>query len=62
MSERNKKPENSKKTEQHKKSANTSLKVKKKVSNDSQKKIHKTGIKQDDWNDPTGNTHLSDKS
>lgn len=61
MSERNKKPENSKKTEQHKKSANTS-KVKKKVSKDSDKKMQQTGTRQDDWNDPTGNSHLSGKS
>jgi hypothetical protein len=61
MSEKNKKPEDSKKVEQHKKSTDTS-KIKEEASKGSHKNIHKTGTKDDDWNDPTGNTHLSDKS
>ena len=62
MSDKNKKPENSKeKMEQHKKSTDTT-RVKKDGTADSQKKTQKTGTKHDDWNDSTGNTHLSDKS
>ena len=68
MSEKNKKPEDIKekegtkeKMEQHKKS-NDASKLKNKASKDSQKNVQKTGTKYDDWNDPTGNTHLSDKS
>jgi hypothetical protein len=62
MSEKSKKPENSKeKMEQHKKSTETS-RIKKNVSNDSSKNVQKTGTKDDDWNDSTGNSHLSDKS
>ena len=45
--------------EQHKKSTETSKK--KKASTDSKKNIQQTGTKSDDWNDPTGNSHLSDK-
>ena len=62
MSEKNKKAEDSKsKVEQHKKSIDT-LKVRKGASRDPKKNVEKTGKKYDDWNDPTGNTHLSDKS
>jgi hypothetical protein len=62
MSEKSKNPEKSKeKMEQHKKSTSTS-RVKKNVAGDSSKNVQKTGTKDDDWNDPTGNTHLSDKS
>ena len=62
MSEKSKKPVNSKeKMEQHKKSAHTS-KVRKNVSGDSSKNVEKTGTGEDDWNDLTGNSHLSDKS
>jgi hypothetical protein len=65
MSEKNK-PVNTKKhaeekIEQHKKSTDTS-KVKERASKDPDKKVEKTGTKYDDWNDPTGNTHLGDKS
>lgn len=61
MSEKDKKSEEAKeKIEQHKKSTDTS-KVKKKASADSHKNAQRTGKKYDDWNDPTGNTHLSDK-
>ena len=61
MPEKNKKPEDSKNNvEQHNKSVSTS-KVKQKVSKNSEKKFQKTGAKHDDWNDPTGNSHLSDK-
>lgn len=59
---KNKKSESAKqKIEQHKKSTDTS-KVKEQASKKSHKNIQKTGTKYDDWNDPTGNTHLSDKS
>ena len=62
MSEKNKKAEDSKeKMEQHKKSTNTT-RVRKKVSKNTDKNVQKTGTKYDDWNDPTGNTHLSDES
>jgi hypothetical protein len=62
MSEKSKKPEKSKeKMEQHKKSTNTS-RVKKNVTGDSSENVQKTGTKHDDWDDATGNTHLSDKS
>jgi hypothetical protein len=61
MSEKDKRTENTKgKMEQHKKSTDTS-RVKRKASRDPQKTVQKTGTKHDDWNDPTGNTHLSDK-
>lgn len=60
MSEKNKKPaETKEKMEQHKKSTETSKE--RKSSSDSKKDIQKTGYKSDDWNDPTGNSHLSDK-
>ena len=49
------------KLRQHKKSTDTS-KVKNGSTKDKEKKIQKTGEKCDDWNDPTGNTHLSDKT
>jgi hypothetical protein len=62
MSEKSKSPEKSKeKMEHHKKSTNTS-RVKKNVAGDSSKNVQKPGTKDDDWNDPTGNSHLSDKS
>lgn len=62
MPEKDKKTEDSKKKiEQHKKSTDTS-KVARKVSEDPQKNVQKKGSKHDDWNDPTGNSHLSDKS
>jgi hypothetical protein len=62
MPDKNKKPGDSKeKMEQHKKSTDTA-RVKKKVSDDSSKKGQKTGTEHDDWDDLTGNTHLSDKS
>ena len=60
MSENNKKPGDTKeKMEQHKKSTETSKE--KKASTDSKQNIQKTGKGSDDWNDPTGNSHLSDK-
>jgi hypothetical protein len=49
------------KLRQHKKSTDTS-KVKNGSTKDKEKKFQKTGEKYDDWNDPTGNTHLSDKT
>ncbi len=49
------------KLRQHKKSTDTS-KVKNGSTKDKDKKIQKTREKYDDWNDATGNTHLSDKS
>lgn len=62
MSDSNKKPEDSKeKMDQHKKSTDTS-KAKEHASKKSNKDVHKTGTKDDDWNDPTGNSHLGDKS
>lgn len=62
MTEKNKKTEDSKKKiGQHKKSTDTS-KVASKASKDPQKNVEKSGAKHDDWNDPTGNSHLSDKS
>jgi hypothetical protein len=61
MSEKSKQPENSKKVEEHKKSTDAS-KIKEKVSDKSSKHIQKTGTKDDDWNDRTGNSHLSDKT
>jgi hypothetical protein len=65
MSEKNK-PVNTKKDaeekiEEHKKSKDTS-KIKEHASKDPDKNVEKTGTKYDDWNDATGNTHLSDKS
>lgn len=58
MADKNKKDNGpDKKMEQHKKSTNTS-KIKEHVSKKSHKDIHKTGTKDDDWNDPTGNSHL----
>ena len=61
MSEKDKKTAHTnEKMEQHKKSNDTS-KVRKQASKDSQKNVQKTGTKDDDWNDATGNTHLSDK-
>ena len=59
MSEKNKKPGETKEKMEHKKSTETSKE--KKASSDSKKNIQKTGAKSDDWNDPTGNSHLSDK-
>lgn len=55
------------KTEQHNKSIHASSeKAKTKSAKDpnknSKKNIQKTGTKDDDWNDPTGNSHLSDES
>ena len=62
MTEKNKKTEDSKKKiEQHKKSTDAS-KVASKASKDPQKNVQKSGSKHEDWNDPTGNSHLSDKS
>lgn len=62
MSEKNKRSGDAKKkVEQHKKSTDTS-KVKKQATKNSEKNVQKTGSEHDDWNDPTGNTHLSDKS
>jgi len=42
---------------QHKKSADISSAKSKKQ--DPKKNIEKTGGKHDDWNDPTGNSHIS---
>lgn len=57
-------PDNKKeKIEQHKKSVHASSEKQRSESlKSSEKKIHKTGTKDDDWNDPTGNSHLSDES
>ena len=62
MEEENKKSRKpAEKLRQHKKSTDTS-KVKEESTKNKDKKIQKTGEKYDDWNDPTGNTHLSDKT
>ena len=62
MEEKNKEDHKAaEKLRQHKKSTDTS-KVKGESTKNKEKKIQKTGEKYDDWNDPTGNTHLSDKS
>lgn len=62
MEEKNKEDRKTdEKLRQHKKSTDTS-RIKKGATKDKDKKIQKTGEKYDDWNDPTGNTHLSDKS
>jgi hypothetical protein len=52
--------EQEKKIEQHKKSAAlSSSKVKGKNSESSDKNIKKPGENRDDWDDPTGNSHIS---
>ena len=61
MPEKNKKTGDSKEKEaQHNKSTDTS-REKKNASKDSKKNIQQTGTKFDDWNDPTGNSHLGNK-
>ena len=51
------------KIEQHKKSLHVSADKEKKQSSEKVKKtIQKKGSKDDDWNDPTGNSDLSDES
>ena len=49
------------KIEQHKKSTDASKK-KQEVSKASKKKAETANNKEDDWNDPTGNSHLGKKS
>ena len=62
MADKNKNAKKAKeKLEQHKKSIDTT-KVKSEKTKDADKNVQKTGKKLDDWNDPTGNTHLSDKT
>ncbi|MEO8961106.1 MAG: hypothetical protein ABI325_04440 [Ginsengibacter sp.] len=51
------------KLEQHKKWVHVSAgKEKKQTSENVKKTIQKNGSKDDDWNDPTGNSHPSDES
>jgi hypothetical protein len=61
MSEKNNGPKEARKNkniEQHKKSKDSSKRHSEKSS---EKKIEKKGTKGEDWNDPTGNTHLGER-
>ena len=45
----------------HEKSIRKSAAKSKDEKGDTSKKAGKAGVKSDDWNDPTGNSHLSSK-
>lgn len=53
--------ENKHKISEHRKSVDISSSKRKNRESSSQKNIEQTGAKHDDWNDPTGNSHVSDK-